>query len=814
LSIAAGAGVSLKFADFGIATAYVNLPFGAFAEEAKQIAASKISARVLHLIGQSDLAVSIASDKFPQFLDVKAPYPTRLSRAFSLNWNFAVPLQFERAERKSRWTAMPPPSSPDDAPLSFFLHLRFRRSLYAYKDGEAALVHKIRALLHAHEIDAAILAGLGWSDLIVDGTVNVSRIVDFTHFLLKVHELYMPLDTERLPALQRTLTIFGHPPDAVPPAAGLRHVTFARTLPGRYIRGRTTLQGEFASPLYRTSFIDGKSDFLIHLPEPAAAPFLPTASGDDPTFFRRQQRLAETAAATKDDSIQRLESHLQLIDVNDFPPFDDAELALWAEPRPAEHLECRCAKHRFDLDRYKRPFDALPRGLQQAINNLLLLFAAALKDATTCCDAYPAIVSCEESLATLLESFDSLLQVLPSTWPLTPEQLAQLGLDESLASIDAQISERERLLAIYPDGININVELAERYKYMEDWHAYAERVLSQRTVGSFEEMLGRTDRVTTYRGGAQKFLHLADGLVRDFAALIPRTDGLTFATLYDSVHTIMGVRGSHFIRVPVRHVFTLPLGVADLWHEVGVAIFNLRYDPGKVAKAAEADKVNADELYETLGDAYGDFIVFLFGFRGNFARFADSLLKGWRDSRIPGGMLVPHEVLSRLYLVLELAYARAKVQRPPTQPAPPTDAGRLVAYLRQLILHRYSDVTKDLLRANENHTWETLTGRVIQDEFRRYRARIHDFLAAVIPPRQEFPLKDILQGRTIDVAPSADLNALFAEYVAMWTIPSAPAQPKLFRSMAALGKTASQAYFRRAATRATPQSPPQPAAAP
>jgi hypothetical protein len=786
----------------------VNLPFGAFAEEAGQITASGIDARVLHLIGQSDLAVSIASNEFRKFLDVKAPYPSRRSRAFSLNWNFAVPFEFERPERKARWNVSRPPSRQDDAPLYFFLHLRFRRSVFAYTDAEVALVHKIRALLKAHKINAAILAGLGWSDVIVDGTTAVSRIVDFTHFLLKVHELYLPLNDQKLPALQRTLTIFGYPPNAVPSAAGLRHVTFARTLPGRYQRGREVLEREFAPTLYRTSFIDGKSDFMIHLPEtPAPHPLLrelPTP-GDDPTFFRKQQALGDNAAGTASEgAIQRLESHLELIDVNDLPPFDEADLALWPDARSAAHVECSCATHSYDLDRYTRPFYALPRGLQQAINNLLFLFAAALKDATTCCDSYPAIVSCEQSLTTLLESFDSLLEVLPRTKPLTKEQVTQLGLDESFASVDAQLTESERLLAIYPEGINVNALLAERYKYMEDWHAYAERVLSQRTVGSFEEMLGRTDRVTTYRGGAQKFLYLADGLVRDFAKLIPRTNGLSFATLYDSVHTIMGVRGSHFIRIPVRHVFTLPLGVADLWHEVGVAIFNLRYDAEKVAQAAADSNIDADELYETLGDAYGDFIVFLFGFRGNFGRFADSLIKGWRASRIPGGMLIPHEVLTRLYLVLELAWARHTAQRQPA-PATPTDhASRLVGYLRRLVLQRYSKSTNDLLRANKRVTWRTLMGRVTQDEFRRYRARIHDFLDATIPPRQDFSLKDILEGRAIELPPSADLNALFADYVAMWASPTARTKLPLFRSMAALGKSVSRAYFRRAATRETP----------
>lgn len=36
-----------------------------------------------------------------------------------------------------------------------------------------------------------------------------------------------------------------------------------------------------------------------------------------------------------------------------------------------------------------------------------------------------------------------------------------------------------------------------------------------RTVGSFEELLGQTDRAIAYRDGVQKFLFLADALLAD-----------------------------------------------------------------------------------------------------------------------------------------------------------------------------------------------------------------------------------------------------------------------------------------------------------
>jgi hypothetical protein len=793
--------VSLKFSDFGVATAYVNLAFGTSPDEADQLVRS--DARLLHLIGQSDLAVSFATEEFRDFLSVDAAYPRAQTSAFALNWSFAVPYDFGALDARRRW-GQGQVATDQDTPLSFFVHLRLRRAIFAYTGAEAAVVAKLRDLLSRHELDAHILAAVGWSDLIIDGTVAADRLREFTQFLVKAHELYLPIQDQKLAAFQRTLTIFGYSHGAVPTAEGMRHVTFARTVPGRYSQARETLRTEFASPLYRMSLIDGKLDFMVSLAEPPPPPLLDETTAktavDDPTFFRRQQRLMATAA--REDSLQRMESHLLLSDVEPLLPVADEEVAVWQAPRAAEHLDCACATHSYDRARCERAFRALPIGLQQAINNLLLLFSAALKDATTCCDALPAILSCEESLTTLLESFERLIATLPRTSPMTAQQLERLGLDAKLASLDAQLEDSERLLALYPEGVNVNRLLAERYRYFEDWHLYAERVLSQRTVGSFEEMLGHTDKVTTYRGGAQKFLYLADGLVRDFTSLIPRTAGLAFTTLYDSVHTIIGVRGSHFIRIPVRHVFTLPLGIADLWHEVGVALFNLRYDPEDIARAAEESSVDADELYETLGDAYGDFVVFLFGFRGNFGRFADSLIKGWRDSRIPGGLLVPHEVLTRLYLVLELAYARVLVRKKPDQATPSAYVFRLVAYLRELVLRRYPD-DKQSLDADKPLTWLTLADRVTRTEFWRFRARIHDFIDAEIPRGDHPSTTDLLEGSTIELADDADLNALFADYVAPVIFPRAGPKLRLFRSMAAIVKSGSYAYFRRAARRRT-----------
>jgi hypothetical protein len=816
-ALTADRGVYLEFADFGVATAYVNVGFGAFDDEARHILSLNWDTlikppRVLHMIGQSDVAVSVAEDEFRKLLG--GPYPDHASHAFSLNWNFMVPYLFGKPEDLARWQGgMARPL--DDAPLSFFQHLRLRRAIYAYAGAEGLIVQKLRALLEAHGIDASILGGLGWSDIILDGRLQVEQMREFIRFLVTVHELHLPIvgiPNGKLPVFQRILTLFGYVPGgAVPTAAGLRHMTFVRAKPGHLEQSRAALRAEFPSPLYRIAFIDGKSDFVVSLAEQPPAPFLGGASvpaGDDPTLLQRQERLS---AINVDASLQRLETHLLLTDIDDIVVEAEA-CAVWPIARPAQHHDCTCATHSVNLDPVQRPFNALPIGLRQAIQNLLLLFTSALKDPTTCCDSFPAIAACEASLITLLKSLDAVVKDLPSV-PMTKEQLQQLSLDDAFALLNKEMDEAERFQKRYPAGIDVHKFMAERFKYLEDWHHYAERVLSQRIVGSFEAMLGHTDRVTTYRGGVQKFLQLADGLVRDFTRLIiADAESLPFTTLYDSVHTIVSMRGGFFIRIPVRHVFTLPLGIADLWHEVGVTIFNLRYDPKDVATLAARLGIDADMLYEDLADAYGDFVVFLFGFRGNFRRFADSLMQAWLESEIPGGFGVPYEVLTRLYLVFEFAVARQIGRRKEHGLLSKSVVLYLLSSLRAFVCSRYP-LYKERLSSEEQLTWLTLATRLVHDHFRHFRTRMSDFLDAAAPATKSPDLKEILEGRTIELGPDADINALFAEYAAMVNDPSYRATVKtakqtskksqLFRSMAALGKSASQAYIQRFAESTT-----------
>ena len=232
----------LEFADFGVATAYVNLALSAVADEIQHIESLKIGGRLLRLIGQGDLALSIAEDEFRKLLSGK--YPDRRSQAFSLNWNFTVPYVSSGPVDASRWKQ---DATTDGTTLSFFQHLRLRRSVFAYPDAEAKTIEALRRLLLKHGIDAAILAGLGWSDIIIDGRIRVDQMREFAAFVVEAHELHLPLTPGNLPVFQRILTLFGYTPGHVPTAGELRHVTFVRCVPGRLAEGQTTLRKAFPS---------------------------------------------------------------------------------------------------------------------------------------------------------------------------------------------------------------------------------------------------------------------------------------------------------------------------------------------------------------------------------------------------------------------------------------------------------------------------------------------------------------------------------------------------------------------------------------
>ena len=106
------------------------------------------------------------------------------------------------------------------------------------------------------------------------------------------------------------------------------------------------------------------------------------------------------------------------------------------------------------------------------------------------------------------------------------------------------------------------------------WHVFSERLLRQHTVASFEEMLLQSDRAVVYRGSVQKSLFLADWLMNEFAERI-RGGSLPpmFSAMYDAESRIFSFADVGFVRIPARHLFTLPAVIPDLWHEVGVHWF-------------------------------------------------------------------------------------------------------------------------------------------------------------------------------------------------------------------------------------------------
>jgi len=187
------------------------------------------------------------------------------------------------------------------------------------------------------------------------------------------------------------------------------------------------------------------------------------------------------------------------------------------------------------------------------------------------------------------------------------------------------------------------VDVAQRR--IETWVMLCERVMRQRTIGSFDEFLGQSDRALFYRGGAQKMLFLADCLMNDFysiaappffapmwAGAVTPLDRCEFATIYDAVERIESVTGTGFVRVPARNIFKLAAVIPDLWHEVGVHIFFQKVfkDPLDIYDPRES------ALWRDLGDHFGDLIVWIFGFDCDFVSFAKALLQSWHESVTEG----------------------------------------------------------------------------------------------------------------------------------------------------------------------------------
>ena len=744
--------MSLYLRDIGTATAYATVGVGEVSMEmtsavaaVNRLRAHPKHGRSLHepesifLLGQADVATMFETTNFKRVFDLG--YPRVESHAAVVNWVFSVPYEGGRSA---------PPKTRDL--FRYILHLRLRRSAYGFSKIEEQIVDKLTALLGKLRGDTRIHVGLGWSDLLLEGFFPADAVTDMATFMIQLHGLKIRYGAEKkeLPVLHRMLTVLGYS-GGPPKSAPNRHFTLIRTKPGEYNNVEAILRD-----YGKVYMLDGKADFLI----------LPNSKSKAPTnWLRTQKKLGEKE---NKDSIRKVETHLMMLPAEDFcEPSASGDLYIdVAEEFERDQCDCETVTKPAVKDIDARMNDLrkrklLPAEQRYAIDNTLFLLEASLRDSSICCDTRDAIRASHDGLMKVLTAIDD--------------------------------ADRDRSKAT--KGLR-HKRIVAGWRRLDEWHRFTELLLRQRTVGSYEEILGQSDRSVVYSGGVQKFLYLADQLLADFAQQLETTYTPRFATIYDSVKTILSFR-TGVVRVPTSLIFSFPFVVPDLWHEVGGTLYFLRHGKQTALVMAAEDR---NEALSNLADHYADILVYLHGFHGNFDRFLTSLTHGWTLTYGDLAEVVKRhtvgQLLLRAYLILELDELRALLQRGAAAEAEEfidqqeKTIDRLIGKLKRRLKKQHAFLSKYITAAD----WQLLRRNARTQDFSfNQRALCVPFLQTVIAK----PPTDLSRFETGEIVPlddDVDLNALFGELA--YQMVTAPKKP-YFRTMAALGKSAAIEFHRR-----------------
>lgn len=760
----------LRFGDVGFATAYASLPIGTFEDEVRKIRGKiRLWRRIqshdphrisdpdfIYLLGQADLAAQIRLSDFRDVFDIR--YPTSECNATTVNWVFSVGFDLPELDLRDR---------PGDD-FQFLLHLRYRRGIFAYAGAEEDVIRRVIELGREHQLIASVQAAMGWSDLIIEGTFTDSLHEQLTRFIISVHGLHLVIADEKEAVFDRTLTIIGYPGDD-PPPYGHGHVMFVRAIPGKYDEIAKQLE-----PLGARYIVDGKADFI--------GGALQTRRD----FLTIQRRLTSSEGA---GIFEKVDTHLMYARAEDYENVAKPAALCAAVERNRLHKQCTCrpkARSKYRKLRrllFRARHASLPQEHFYSIENMLFLLAVALKERSGCCDVREAVLACYDALETIL-------------WGLIEKWVESRSDVEAAAASVAEMSratrQREEDVTVF-------------YRRLDEWHRFAEVLLRQRTIGSYEEILGHTDRAVVYSGGVQKFLYLADRLINDFARRVS-ADLPRFGTMYDSVKTIVSRSGVGLVHIPTRNIFQLPLAVADLWHEVGTVLFA---EEG----LNELQPPQERDLIANLSDSFGDIVVYLFGFAGDFDKFIASF--AWATTEAYGdgesSTVSPHGIsqfLTRTYLVFEFHKLRALLRTGGGQELMTDDeqtvrqtvatwVGELRTYWNERFAgsRRYGPKMKIT-----NGQWLDLYRNVIHPAFALYFRKLyvpfaHREVDSVRPSISAFE-----EDGTIRPIPfNADLNAYFGETAYMIQSPDAVPQNR-FLLMATLAKSVTNEYHRRQAT--------------
>jgi hypothetical protein len=656
----------MRFEDFGLASAYVCVPLGRFDDEAGKIwhALRKTKLQkdakgteIVHLLGQADLLLTFRIPDFRRVLSFQHE-----SVALNTNWVFGIPLKGGEA-RPPRFDC-----------LRFVTHLRFRRGLRAHPGTalEDAVVDYLESTLRRLAdtgVTASLNVGLGWSDLIMDGDFSCPPS-QFLDFLLDITDLRFSDERgNSFPAFQRILTVMGYTsaiPRRLPSfdrAVTVQPLVQLRATPGSVPSAYRALEKHLFSggELWRTALTDGKWDLVV-TPSDGRIPLT--------EFLKRHRRLADHAAERMkagDEDIEKTETHL----VHEPASTDRLNRVPVSLSIPSMPTPCTCSRYRLRSRKSIRSGQpSLPSHFIHAVQNTVCLLESALQDKSACCDAYSAVVSCDMGLQRLLRDIEAIQTAL------TIQQGAAGAAAKYLHAWHGQ--------------------LMEHIEVVPQWCSQAERVLRQRTIGSFKEILGQGDRAISYRGGVQKLIQLVDSLLNEFAENVADSNeraGIRLTALYDSVQVIESEPLLGVVSIPVRHLFLLPLNLPDLWHEVGQHIFQLRFggpdnrrfrrvrhglyealfrgDHHLQSAERGADAMAIDELAMSvdLGDHYADLVVFLNGFQGQLQQFVESTSGAqiatpvYQAANPSTRRLLLCHILVRMYRVAEFDHWRRAAQK-------------------------------------------------------------------------------------------------------------------------------------------------------
>jgi len=771
--------MTLRLRNYGIATAYATVGVGDVIDEmndsraaakeyedaaaeraAKAAADGKPSERqelwppeLLFILGQADIATIYKTKNFKRIFELR--YPRASSHATGVNWVFSVPFEGGRAGE-----------GDGNAPFRFIVHLRLRRAVYAYPGIETRIVEKLTDLLGTHAGEARIHAGLGWSDLIVEGYFSPTEqsFRDLIRFIIQAHSLRLACGPEKnktfLPVLQRILTVFGYREGTVPDFEASRVLTYLRGVPGGYAALIEELgkRAEADGSETTIDILDGKADFMVRTTRP-------------PKGWLARQR--ELGSREFEETLRKVETHLMFFPAQEFYEYTrGANLDIDAGPEVLhDEKGCGCeASAKRIIDQIEQTMKDLRRGTAKqplpiehryAVDNALFLLAAALRDSSICCDVRDAVLACLGGLQRILAEINAESKASPSS------------------------------------------RYRQMWKRLDEWHRLGELLLRQRTVGSYEEILGQSDRSIVYSGGVQKFLYLADQLMKDFAKRVQPIGPPHFAAIYDSVKSIFSFyRSGALVRVPTSRIFGFPLIVPDLWHEVAAALFFIRHGEALARLVREDDERN--HYVANIADHYADVIVYLHGFRGDFGRFLVSLVHGWKLSYRD----VPDEVwrvsvghfLLRAYLVYEFDRVReARRSRDPKEMQrffEPAIAEELIPELKELLEPLLPKERRDQVGPED---WQLVHANSIKTTFSSYHRQLYwPFVDLQFPPR-EIDLAPFDEGTIADLS-DADINALFGELAYRFARKDELSDED-FAASAALGESAAIEYHRRQMTR-------------